>query len=87
MPSLLTKPRKLSRSEAAGFFVTGRFDLVIKRYRQLLLIEPEDIQAKANLYDMLHLQALYSDGARPRATSRKHREMEERFEKDVAPRQ
>ena len=40
-------------SEAARYFSEGRWDLAIKRNKQILLVDPENVAAKASLYDIL----------------------------------
>jgi hypothetical protein len=72
-------------SEAAEYFSSGRWDLSMKRYRQLLLSDPHNKDAKANLYDILLLRSMYSDDAHLKEAATKHREMRERLTKDIAP--
>ena len=79
------KDIKTLLSEAASYFTSGRWDLSAKRYRQLLLSDPENIKAKANLYDILVLRAMYSDDSPSNDAAKKHHEMCERFSKDIAP--
>lgn len=38
-------------SEAAEFWVEGRIDLAMKRYKEVLSVDPENEKAKAVLYD------------------------------------
>ena len=40
-------------SEATNYFSEGRWDLAIKRNKQILLVDPENVAAKASLYDIL----------------------------------
>lgn len=70
-------------SEAAEYFSSGRWDLSMKHYRQLLLIDPENRDVKANLYDILLLRSMYSDDAHLKEAATKHREMRERLMKDI----
>lgn len=72
-------------SEAAEYFSSGRWDLSMKRYRQLLLSDPDNKDAKANLYDILLLRSMYSDDAYLKEAATKHREMRERLTKDITP--
>jgi len=72
-------------SEAAEYFSSGRWDLSMKRYRQLLLNDPDNKDAKANLYDILLLRSMYSDDAHLKEAATKHREMRERLTKDITP--
>lgn len=72
-------------SEAAEYFTSGRWDLSMKRYRQLLLTDSENKDAKANLFDILLLRSMYSDDAYLKEAAKKHREMRERLTKDIVP--
>ena len=72
-------------SEAAEYFTSGRWDLSMKRYRQLLLTDSENKDAKANLCDSLLLRSMYSDDAYLKEAAKKHREMRERLTKDIVP--
>lgn len=72
-------------SEAAEYFSSGRWDLSMKRYRQLLLSDPDNKDAKANLFDILLLRSMYSDDAYLQKAAKKHREMRERLAKDIVP--
>jgi len=72
-------------SEAAEYFTSGRWDLSMKRYRQLLLTDPDNKDAKANLFDILLLRLMYSDDAYLKEAAKRHREMRERLMKDIVP--
>lgn len=78
------KDRGTLLSEAAEYFTSGRWDLSVKRYKQLLLIDAENRDAKANLYDIMLLRAMHSDGLLKEAAE-KHREMRDRLSKDIFP--
>lgn len=79
------KDAKTLSSEAAGFFITGRWLLSVKRYKQLLLIEPGNAAAKARLYDIAKLAELYGDPTRRDEAAKKHGEMCKEFSKDLIP--
>ena len=79
------KDIKVLFSEAAGYFTTGRFDLAAKRYKQTLLLDPENKDAKAHLYDILFLQSLWADESRRAEASKIHSEMSEQISKDIVP--
>ena len=66
-------------------FSSGRWDLAMKRYRQLLLSDPDNKDAKANLYDILLLRSMFSDKAHLKEAATKHREIRERLTKDITP--
>lgn len=73
-------------SEAAELFTSGRWDLSVKRYRQLLLADPDNTNAKAHLFDILLLRSLYGDAAHREEAARMHREMRERLAREILPR-
>ncbi len=79
------KDRRTLFSEAAGYFSDGRWDLAIKRYRQLLFIDPENRDARANLRDIVILESLYGDERLAQEAAKKHQEIRERLAKDIAP--
>jgi hypothetical protein len=72
-------------SEAAEYFASGHWDLSMKRYRQLLLSDPDNKDARANLYDIMLLRSMYGDDAHLKEAATKHREMRERLTKNIKP--
>jgi len=72
-------------TEAARYFTTGRWDLAEKRYKQTLLLDPDNIDAKAHLYDMLILRSLWSDESRRSEAGKKHSEISKTLSKDIFP--
>ncbi len=72
-------------SEAADYFLSGRWGLSAKRYKQILLTDPENVNAKANLYDIILLRAIYSDDSRHHEAAATHRAMRERLSGDILP--
>jgi hypothetical protein len=79
------KDAKTLSSEAADFFISGRWDLAVKRYKQLLLIEPGNTAAKAHLYDIAQLAELYGDPARRGEAAKKYEAMCEEVSKGIVP--
>lgn len=81
------KDAKMLSSEAAEYFISGRWSLAVKRYKQLLLIEPGNTTAKSRLYDIAQLAELYGDPARRDEAAKKHGEMRKEVSKDILPRE
>jgi len=79
------KDIKVLFSEAATYFTIGRFDLAAKRYKQTLLLDPVNRDAKAHLFDILFLQSLWADESRRTEASKIHSEMSEQISKDIVP--
>jgi len=72
-------------SEAAGFFTIGRFDLAAKRYKQTLLLDPDNKDAKAHLYDIMLIRALWDDESHRSEANRRHTEISKQLSKDILP--
>jgi len=72
-------------SEAASCFTAGRWDLATKRYKQSLLLDPENRDAKACLYDILLLRSLYGDESRRSEAVKRQTEINKRLLKDINP--
>ena len=70
-------------SEAASFFTVGRLDLAAKRYKQTLLLEPENRDAKAHLYDILLIRSLWEDESHRSEASKRHSEISKQIFKDI----
>ncbi|MEI6703103.1 MAG: hypothetical protein WCL71_06145 [Deltaproteobacteria bacterium] len=70
-------------SEAASFFTIGRFDLAAKRYKQTLLLDPENKDAKAHLYDILLIRSLWDDESHRSEANKKHSEISKQISKDI----
>ena len=70
-------------SEAASYFSTGRWDLAMKRYKQCLVVDPSNREAKANLYDIFTLQCLSPDGKDSQEFFLKATELKKRLSKDI----
>jgi tetratricopeptide (TPR) repeat protein len=76
---------KILFTEAARYFATGRWDLAEKRYKQTLLLDPNNNDAKAHLYDILILRSLWSDESRRSEFGKKHSEISKTISKDILP--
>jgi tetratricopeptide (TPR) repeat protein len=50
-------------TSASDYVSSGRYDLALKRYRQILAKEPQNEKAKAGLYDFVILWTLYRTDA------------------------
>jgi len=74
-------------SEAALYFTEGRFDLAEKRYKQSLLLEPDNTKAKANLFDIMIIRCLYQTGAQQAIINEKYNELKKGVAKDIAPKE
>ena len=70
-------------SEAASFFTVGRLDLAAKRYKQTLLLEPENRDAKAHLYDILIIRSLWDDESHRSEASKRKSEISKQISKDI----
>ena len=70
-------------SEAASFFTIGRFDLAAKRYKQALLLDPENKDAKAHLYDILIIRSLWDDESHRSEASKRKSEISNQNSKDI----
>ena len=70
-------------SEAASFFTIGRFDLAAKRYKQTLLLDPENKDAKAHLYDILIIRSLWDDESHRSEASKRKSEISKQISKDI----
>ncbi len=70
-------------SEAGLYFGQGRFDLAVKRYKQCLLLEPENLKAKANLYDITMIRCLWE--AESSQFQKKYEELKKRVTEDIVP--
>lgn len=81
------KDIKILFSEAASYFLEGRWDLAIKRYKQSLFLDPENIQAKAYLLDILILEFMYESKAEQRVINLNYSKLKERMAKDVIPKE
>jgi len=81
------KDAKMLSSEAAEYIISGRWSLAVKRYKQLLLIEPGNTTAKSRLYDIAELAELNGDPARRDEAGKKHGEMRKEVSKDILPRE
>ena len=62
-------------SEAASYFTIGRFDLAAKRYKQILLLDLENKDAKAHLYDILLIRSLWDDESHRSEANKRHSEI------------
>lgn len=71
-------------SEAASFFLDGRWDLALKRYKQSVLLDPENSEAKARALDLLILMCMYQAESWEEAAV-KRKEFEMRVSKDIVP--
>jgi len=72
-------------TEAARYFTTGRWDLAEKRYKQALLLDENNKDAKAHLYDILILRSLWADETRHSESAKKHAEISKSVSKDIIP--
>jgi hypothetical protein len=72
-------------SEAAQFFTTDRVDLAMKRYKQILLLDPENKDAKARLYDIVVIRTMWHDEAHRSEASKKESEASEQLFKEITP--
>ncbi|MFZ4780156.1 MAG: hypothetical protein ACOYM3_32775 [Terrimicrobiaceae bacterium] len=79
------KDIKILFSEAASYFVQGRWDLAIKRYKQSLLQYPENMEAKASLFDILTLQCMYESNAEQGAINKIYDKLKARLSNDIIP--
>ena len=70
-------------AEAAKLHREGRTDLATVRYKQVLLIEPENIKAKANLYDIITIWCLSQAGSLQREINKYHEALTKRTEADL----
>ena len=57
----------------------------MKLYKQTLLLEPDNKDAKAHLYDILLVRSLWHDEFHRSEASKKHSEISERLSKDILP--
>jgi len=62
---------------AADFVSRERYDLVLKRYRQILAREPDNEKAKAGLYDFVVLWTLYRTDAPASQIQSQYKRIEE----------
>jgi len=81
------KDIKILFSDAASYFLQGRWDLAIKLYKQSLLLEPENIEAKAYLLDIMILQCMYESEEQQATINRKYDKLKERLSKDILPKE
>lgn len=72
-------------SEAARYFTEGRVDLAEVRYKQVLLLEPENGKAKANLYDLMVISCLNQTGTPRREINKHHDALKAKVAGDILP--
>ncbi len=70
-------------SEAPQFFTNGRTDLAMKRYKQVLLIDPENKDAKSRLYDIILIRTLWHDEVHRSEASKIQPEISEQLSKEI----
>ncbi len=81
------KDIKTLSSEAASYFLQGRWDLASKRYKQTLLLEPDKLESKANLLDILMLQFMYESDADQTDINQKYDKLKALLSNDILPKQ
>ncbi len=77
------KDTKTLFSEAATYFARGRYDLATKRYKQALLLDSDNINAKANLYDITVIWTMYENGSQQSLINEKYNALKKRVSKDI----
>ena len=70
-------------SEAGSYSAQGRFALAAKRYKQCLLLEPDNLKAKANLYDITVIRCLYEAESPMQEINRKYEELKKKVSEDI----
>jgi len=70
-------------SDAAIHFCSGRLDLAMTLYKQALVLDPDNKDAKANLYDIVFIRSLWDDELHRSEASKWHAEISERLFKDI----
>ena len=71
-------------SEAAMYFTKGRYNLATKRYKQALLLDPENINAKAYLYDITVIRSMHLNGSDQSLLNKEYNALKERISKDFS---
>lgn len=79
------KSIEMLSSEAAQLFTTGRVDLAMKRYKQILLLDPENKDAKSRLYDIVVIRTMWQDDVHRSEASKKESEISEQLSKEITP--
>ena len=70
-------------SEAGSYFTAGRFDLAAKRYQQVLLLDSENVKAKAHLYDLTVISCLTQTGTPQREINQHYEALKKRVAADI----
>ena len=78
-----SKDLKTIFSDAAISFCSGRLDLAMTLYKQALVLDPENKDAKANLYEIVLIRSLCNDENHRSEAVKFHAEASERLFKDV----
>lgn len=69
---------------ASDYVSKGRYDLALKRYRQILAKEPENEKAKAGLYDFIILWTLYRTDAPAGKIHDQYKQIEDTLKRNAA---
>lgn len=69
---------------ASDYVSKGRYDLALKRYRQILAKEPDNEKAKAGLYDFIILWTLYRTDAPTGKIHDQYKQIEETLKRNAA---
>jgi len=69
---------------ASDYVSSGRYDLALKRYRQILANEPDNDKAKAGLYDFIVPWTLYRTDAPASKIQSQYKQIEETLKRNAA---